>query len=60
VFEVLDDAESRPQWATVITKVTWTSPEPQGVGTTRTVDIGGGIVGDVGVLPLASWGTPPA
>jgi hypothetical protein len=26
VFEVLDDAESWPQWATAITKVTWTSP----------------------------------
>jgi carbon monoxide dehydrogenase subunit G len=46
VFEVLDDAESWPQWATVITKVTWTSPQPHGVGTTRTVDMRGGIVGD--------------
>jgi len=27
LFEVLDDAESWPQWATAITKVTWTSPE---------------------------------
>jgi len=26
VFEVLDDAESWPQWATLITKVTWSSP----------------------------------
>ena len=34
LFEVLDDAESWPHWATVITKVTWTSPEPHGVGTT--------------------------
>ncbi|MBW8711247.1 MAG: SRPBCC family protein [Mycobacterium sp.] len=46
VFEVLDDAESRPQWATAITKVTWTSPQPHGTGTTRTVDMRGGIVGD--------------
>jgi carbon monoxide dehydrogenase subunit G len=46
VFEVLDDAESWPHWATVITKVTWTSPRPHGVGTTRTVDMRGGIVGD--------------
>src|SRR3981081_3512650 len=46
LFEVLDDAESWPQWATAITKVTWTSPEPRGVGTTRTVDMRGGIVGD--------------
>ncbi|EUA32657.1 neutral zinc metallopeptidase family protein [Mycobacterium xenopi 4042] len=34
------------QWATVITKVTWTSPEPRGVGATRIVDMRGGIVGD--------------
>jgi carbon monoxide dehydrogenase subunit G len=46
VFEVLADAESWPQWATVITEVTWTSPEPRGVGTTRTVHMRGGIVGD--------------
>jgi carbon monoxide dehydrogenase subunit G len=46
VFAVLDDAESWPQWASVITKVTWTSPQPHGVGTTRTVDMRGGIVGD--------------
>jgi uncharacterized protein YndB with AHSA1/START domain len=45
VFEVLDDAQSWPQWATVITKVTWTSPQPHGVGTTHTVDMRGGIVG---------------
>ena len=43
---MLDDAESWPHWATVITKVTWTSPEPRGVGTTRTVNMRGGIVGD--------------
>jgi uncharacterized protein YndB with AHSA1/START domain len=46
VFEVLADAESWPHWASVITNVTWTSPEPRGVGTTRTVDMRGGIVGD--------------
>ncbi len=46
VFEVLDDAESWPHWATAITKVTWTSPQPHGVGTTRTVNMRGGIVGD--------------
>ena len=46
VFEVLGDADSWPHWATVITKVTWTSPEPRGVGTTRTVHMRGGIVGD--------------
>jgi carbon monoxide dehydrogenase subunit G len=46
LFEVLGDAESWPRWASVITKVTWTSPEPRGVGTTRTVKMRGGIVGD--------------
>ncbi|MGV0603675.1 SRPBCC family protein [Mycolicibacterium sp. XJ1904] len=46
LFEVLADAESWPHWATVITEVTWTSPEPRGIGTTRTVKMRGGIVGD--------------
>ncbi|SOJ54732.1 hypothetical protein MSIMFB_02225 [Mycobacterium simulans] len=46
LFEVLADAESWPRWAKVITKVTWTSPEPYGAGTTRTVEMRGGIVGD--------------
>lgn len=46
LFEVLADAEAWPRWATVITKVTWTSPEPRGVGTTRIVDMRGGIVGN--------------
>ncbi|MGD1112405.1 MAG: SRPBCC family protein [Mycobacterium sp.] len=45
LFEVLADAESWPRWAPVITKVTWTSPEPRGVGTSRTVKMRG-IVGD--------------
>ena len=46
LFEVLGDAESWPHWATVITNVEWTSPEPRGIGTTRTVTMRGGIVGD--------------
>ncbi len=46
LFEVLADADAWPRWASVITKVTWTSPEPRGVGTTRTVNMRGGIVGD--------------
>jgi carbon monoxide dehydrogenase subunit G len=46
LFEVLADAESWPQWATLITKVVWTSPEPHSVGTTRTVSMRGNIVGD--------------
>jgi hypothetical protein len=56
LFEVLADAESWPHWATVITKVVWTSTEPdispslrspqRGVGSTRTVSMRGAIVGD--------------
>lgn len=46
LFEVLADAESWPHWASVITKVTWTSPEPRGVGTTRVVEMRSGIVGN--------------
>ena len=46
LFEVLADATSWPHWATVITNVEWTSPEPRGVGTTRTVTMRGHITGD--------------
>lgn len=46
LFEVLSDETSWPQWATVITDVEWTSPEPRGVGATRTVTMRGHIVGD--------------
>lgn len=46
LFEVLADAQAWPRWASVITKVTWTSPEPRGVGATRTVEMRGSIVGD--------------
>ncbi|MDT5273259.1 MAG: hypothetical protein QOG95_191 [Mycobacterium sp.] len=43
---VLADAEAWPRWASAITNVTSTSPQPRGVGTTRTVDMRGGIIGD--------------
>ena len=46
LFEVLADADAWPRWAKAITKVTWTSPEPYGVGTTRVVDMRGGLTGD--------------
>lgn len=46
LFEVLSDETSWPQWASVITKVIWTSPKPFGVGTTRTVHMRGFIVGE--------------
>jgi carbon monoxide dehydrogenase subunit G len=46
LFEILEDAEAWPRWLTAITKVTWTSPEPKGVGTTRTVEIGAAFTAD--------------
>jgi hypothetical protein len=46
LFEVLADADAWPRWAKAITKVTWTSPLPPAVGSTRTVDMLGGLVGD--------------
>jgi hypothetical protein len=55
LFEVLGDAESWPRWASVITKVTWTSPEPRGVGTTRTVEMRGGLRTLVGDEEFLAW-----
>lgn len=55
LFEVLSDAESWPRWASVITKVTWTSPEPRGVGTTRTVEMRGGFKPLVGNEEFLAW-----
>lgn len=46
LWEVLTDAAAWPRWATVITGVRWTSPAPYGVGTTRTVTMRGGLVGE--------------
>ncbi|QYJ04990.1 SRPBCC family protein [Nocardioides panacisoli] len=46
LWDVLTDAAAWPEWASVITRVTWTSPEPHGVGTTRTVAMRGGLVGE--------------
>jgi hypothetical protein len=46
LFEVLEDADSWPHWASVITDVTWTSEPPRGVGTTRTVKMRGHITAD--------------
>ncbi|GAA4825886.1 SRPBCC family protein [Nocardioides caeni] len=45
LFEVLADATSWPRWASVITHVEWTTPEPRGVGTMRTVTMRGGLLG---------------
>jgi hypothetical protein len=45
LFEVFADADAWPRWAKVITHVEWTSPLPPTVGTTRTVDMLGGLRG---------------
>lgn len=55
LFEVLGDAAAWPRWASVITKVVWTSPEPRDVGTRRTVTMRGGLVGDEEFL---AWQPP--
>ena len=45
VWTALEDASAWPRWATVITNVEWTSPQPFGIGTTRTVTMRGRMVG---------------
>jgi hypothetical protein len=45
LFEVFHDAAAWPRWVKALTKVTWTSPQPFGPGTTRAVHLRGGIVG---------------
>lgn len=44
IFAVFEDPDSWPVWAGAIKKVTWTSPKPFAVGTTRDVEIVGGLV----------------
>lgn len=46
IFEVFEDAHAWTVWATPIQKVEWTSPKPFGLGTTRTVSMSGGLVGE--------------
>lgn len=46
VFACFRDAAAWPRWAPAITRVTWTTPPPFGVGTTRTVEMRGGMVGE--------------
>lgn len=43
VWAALLDADAWTQWLP-ITKVTWTSPKPFGVGTTRTVEVGAQVI----------------
>ena len=46
VFACFEDADAWPAWAPPITKVEWTSPKPFGLGTTRTVSMIAGLVGE--------------
>lgn len=39
VFDIFADGDSWPRWFRDIKRVVWTSPEPKGVGTTRTVTL---------------------
>ncbi len=45
IFEVFEDAHAWTVWAMPIQKVEWTSPQPYGVGTTRSVHMMGGMTG---------------
>ncbi|WP_144207120.1 SRPBCC family protein [Mycobacterium tilburgii] len=58
LFEVLADADSWPRWAPVITNITWASPEPRGVGTTRIVEMRGGLKPLVGDEEYLAWVAP--
>ena len=40
VFALFEDGESWPRWFPGIRRVEWTTPDPKGVGTTRTVSLG--------------------
>lgn len=46
LFKCFEDAVAWTEWAPPIKKVTWTSPQPFNVGTTRIVDLAGGMLGD--------------
>lgn len=43
-FRCLEDGDAWPVWLEPVSKVTWTSPKPFGVGTTRDIEITGGVV----------------
>ena len=55
LFEVFVDAGAWPRWVKALTRVTWTSPQPFGPGTTRTVHLRGGIVGHE---EFSAWDAP--
>lgn len=44
LFEIFEDAESWAVWVDVIEKVDWTSPSPFAIGTTRSVEMPGGMI----------------
>jgi uncharacterized protein YndB with AHSA1/START domain len=46
VFDAFEDAHAWTVWAPPIRGVEWTSPQPFGVGTTRTVTMAGNMVGE--------------
>jgi hypothetical protein len=45
LWEVLTDVEAWPQWDRVVAKATWTSPAPHRVGSTRAIELVGGLKG---------------
>lgn len=45
IFDVFEDANAWTEWALPIEKVEWTSPQPYGVGTTRSVHMMGDMIG---------------
>ena len=45
-FASLEDPDAWPMWLDAIKTVTWTSPKPFGVGTTRDIAMKGGIVSE--------------
>ena len=49
VWNALLDPQAWTEWLP-ITKVEWTSPQPYGVGTTRTVEIGDNIVDETFII----------
>ncbi len=46
-FRCLEDAEAWPIWLEPVDRVTWTTPPPFGVGTTRDIHIRAGEVSEV-------------
>ena len=44
LFRCFEDADAWSEWVSVIEKVEWTSPRPFEVGTTRNVEMPGGMI----------------